>query len=80
MNDIIKGVEPLYVVLRKVNMDKCPQILYLKHMLIIARKEVKKAFKDGFKVDHYLQIIDRRTEVYRDQDINNTGKFIFSII
>ena len=80
VNEIIKGVEPLYIVLRKVDMDKRPQMPYLKYMLISAREEVRKAFKDDFKADQYVRIIDRRTEVHMDQDIHNTSKFIFRII
>ena len=74
---IIKGVEPLYIVLRKVNMDKRPQMSYLKYMLISAREEVRRAFKDDFKANQYVRIIDHRTEVYMDQDIHHAGKFIF---
>ncbi|CAL9107804.1 unnamed protein product [Musa textilis] len=77
--EIIKGVEPLYVILQKVDMDKRLQMLYLKYMLIQARDEVRKAFKDDFKVDQYIRIIDCRTAVHMDQDIHNAGKFIFRI-
>ncbi|CAL9108670.1 unnamed protein product [Musa textilis] len=80
VKEIIIGVEPLYVVLRKVDMDKCPQMPYLRHLLITAREEVNKAFKDDFKAKHYLLFIDHRIEVYMDQDIYNASKFIFSVI
>uniref|UniRef100_A0A804K7A4 DUF659 domain-containing protein n=1 Tax=Musa acuminata subsp. malaccensis TaxID=214687 RepID=A0A804K7A4_MUSAM len=74
--EIIKGVEPLYIVLRKVDMDKRPQMPYLKYMLISAREEVRKAFKDDFKADQYVRIIDRRTEVHMDQDIHNAAYYL----
>nr|XP_018686484.1 PREDICTED: uncharacterized protein LOC103994246 [Musa acuminata subsp. malaccensis]XP_018686485.1 PREDICTED: uncharacterized protein LOC103994246 [Musa acuminata subsp. malaccensis]XP_018686486.1 PREDICTED: uncharacterized protein LOC103994246 [Musa acuminata subsp. malaccensis]XP_018686487.1 PREDICTED: uncharacterized protein LOC103994246 [Musa acuminata subsp. malaccensis] len=76
VKEIITGVEPLYVVLRKVDIDKRPQMPYLRHMLITAREEVKKAFKDDFKANQYLQIIDRRIEVYMDQDIYNAAYYL----
>ncbi|XP_064939513.1 uncharacterized protein LOC135593424 [Musa acuminata AAA Group] len=76
IGEIIKGVEPLYIVLRKVDMDERPQMPYLKYMLISAREEVRKAFKDDFKADQYVRIIDRRTEVHMDQDIHNAAYYL----
>ena len=80
MPEIIKGVLPLYIVLRMVDMVKRPQMSYLKYILISARAKVRKAFKDDFKADQYVRIIDHRTEVHMDQDIHNAGKFKFKII
>ncbi|CAL9113420.1 unnamed protein product, partial [Musa acuminata var. zebrina] len=62
--------------LRKVDIDKRPQMPYLRHMLITVKEEVKKAFKDDFKANQYLQIIDRRIEVYMDQDIYNAAYYL----
>ena len=73
--EIIKGMEPLYIVLHKVNMDKHPQMSYQKYMLILAREEVRKAFKDDFKVDQYIRIIDCQTEVHMDQDIHKVNSY-----
>ncbi|RZS09853.1 hypothetical protein BHM03_00040985 [Ensete ventricosum] len=36
---------------------------YLKYMLISAREEVRKAFRDDFKADQYVRIIDRRIKI-----------------
>ena len=54
MNEIIKGVEPLYVVLCKIDMDTHLQMFYLRHMLITAREKVKEVFEDDFKANQYL--------------------------
>uniref|UniRef100_A0A804HMZ5 HAT C-terminal dimerisation domain-containing protein n=1 Tax=Musa acuminata subsp. malaccensis TaxID=214687 RepID=A0A804HMZ5_MUSAM len=61
--EIIKGVEPLYIVLYKVDMDKRPQMSYLKYMLISAREKVRRAFKDDFKADQYVRIIDHNKKI-----------------
>ncbi|RWW30150.1 hypothetical protein GW17_00005272, partial [Ensete ventricosum] len=76
MKEIIIGVEPLYVILRKVDMDKRPQMPYLRHMLITAREGVRKTFKDDFKAKRYLQIVDRRIEVHMNQDIHNVAYYL----
>ncbi|RZR85153.1 hypothetical protein BHM03_00012103 [Ensete ventricosum] len=76
VKEIIIGVEPLYVILRKVDMDKRPQMPYLRHMLITAREGVRKAFKDDFKAKRYLQIVDRRIEVHMNQDIHNAAYYL----
>ncbi|RZS28140.1 hypothetical protein BHM03_00061703 [Ensete ventricosum] len=39
-------------------MDKRSQMSFFRHMLITARKEVRKAFKDDIKTKQYLQIIN----------------------
>ncbi|RWV83433.1 hypothetical protein GW17_00054960 [Ensete ventricosum] len=38
-------------------------MLYLKYMLISAREEVRKAFRDDFKADQYVQIIDHNKKI-----------------
>lgn len=79
MNEIIKGVELLYVILRKVDMEKHLYMPYLRHILHTTKDKVKKAFADDFKADQYLQIIDYRTEIHMDQDIHNEDKFILRV-
>ncbi|RWV91250.1 hypothetical protein GW17_00046476 [Ensete ventricosum] len=74
--EIIKGVEPLYIVLRKVDMEKRPQMSYLKYMLISAREEARKAFRNDFKADQYVPIIDRRTKAHIDKDIHNEAYYL----
>ncbi|RRT31597.1 hypothetical protein B296_00059020 [Ensete ventricosum] len=74
--EIIKGIELFYVILRKVDSEKRPQMPYLKYMLISAREEVRKAFRDDFKVDQYVRIIDRRIEAHMDKDIHNAAYYL----
>ncbi|CAL9133743.1 unnamed protein product, partial [Musa textilis] len=36
----------------------------------------RKAFKDDFKADQYIRIIDRRIAVHMDQDIHNAAYYL----
>ncbi|RWW01444.1 hypothetical protein GW17_00035519 [Ensete ventricosum] len=44
-------------------MEKHPQMSYLKYMLISTKEEIRKAFRDDFKANQYVRIIDRRKKI-----------------
>ncbi|RRT34909.1 hypothetical protein B296_00051398 [Ensete ventricosum] len=44
-------------------MEKRPPMSYLKYMLISTREEVRKAFRDDFKIDQYIWIINHNKKI-----------------
>ncbi|XP_074587443.1 uncharacterized protein LOC141843279 [Curcuma longa] len=66
---IVKKVEPLYVVLRKVDMDKKPQMGNVYRLIYEAKEEIKRRLQSPTKYQPYIDIITARWD-------NQMGKYI----
>ncbi|WOL20100.1 hypothetical protein Cni_G28902 [Canna indica] len=57
--EIIIAVEPLYKVLRQVDMEKTPQMSHLYHYIHQAQEEIKRVMISPAKYKHFIEIISR---------------------
>ncbi|WOL07764.1 hypothetical protein Cni_G16512 [Canna indica] len=58
--EIIVVVEPLYKVLRRVDMEKTHQMSHLYHYIHQAQEEIKRVMISPAKYEHFIEIISRR--------------------
>ncbi|XP_042458383.1 uncharacterized protein LOC122042370 [Zingiber officinale] len=74
--DILIAVEPLYVVLRKVDMDKKPQMSIVYRLIHEAKEEIKRRLQSSTKYQHYIDIITTRWDDQMGKPIHLAGYYL----
>ncbi|XP_042448992.1 uncharacterized protein LOC122033909 [Zingiber officinale] len=77
--DILIAVEPLYVVLRKVDMDKKPQMGNVYCLIHEAKEEIKRRLQLPTKYQHYIDIITKRWDDQMGKPIHLAGTYFLMI-
>ncbi|WOL11775.1 hypothetical protein Cni_G20539 [Canna indica] len=67
--EIVIAVEPLYKVLRQVDMEKTPQMGHLYHYIHQAQEEIKRVMISPTKYKSFIDIISQRWEDQMGRDI-----------
>ncbi|XP_042375861.1 uncharacterized protein LOC121969699 [Zingiber officinale] len=76
ISDILIAVEPLYVVLRKVDMDKKPQMGNVYRLIHEAKEEIKRRLQSPTKYQYYIDIITTRWDNQMGKHIHLAGYYL----
>ncbi|WOL07350.1 hypothetical protein Cni_G16090 [Canna indica] len=68
--EIVVAVEPLYKVLRQVDMEKTPQMSHLYHYIHQAQEEIKRVMISPAKYEPFIKIISERWDNQMSRDIH----------
>ena len=73
ISDILIAVEPLYVILRKVDMDKKPQMGNVYRLIHEAKEKIKRRLQSPTKYQHYIDIITTRWDDQMGKPIHSVS-------